>query len=130
MWNGRGRINVFMRATSVETPCFSGGRKRSAARAPHASYLIPFSDVLHNRKSKTDLKLYPKWDKYRVAIPIPYPSGEESPRRRASPRLTNDDKALIKRLRKEGKTQKEIADILGVTRACISKFLIRKVNKS
>jgi len=92
-------------------------------------YLIPFSEVLNGRESKTDLKLYPKWDKYRVSVPIPFPSDNENEMKRPSPRLTSSDKSTIKRLIKEGKTQSEIADILCVTRSCISVYLCRSNKK-
>ena len=89
-----------------------------------AAYLIPLSDALQGRDSKTLLRLYPRWDKYRVAIPVPYPTGEDVIKR-ASPRLTHSDKTLIKRLLKEGKSQDEVADIIGVSRSCISMLLHR-----
>ncbi len=91
---------------------------------PQKCYLIPLSEMLNELESKAEIKLYPKWDKYRVAIPTPFPSGE-SPVKRASPRLTDEDKAVIRRLRKEGKSQQEIADVLCVTRSCIAKFPLR-----
>lgn len=93
---------------------------------PHACYLIPFSDALQGRNSKRTLRLYPKWDRYRVSIPIPCPSGGDPPVARLSPRLNTEDKAIIKRLRKEGRKEQDIADILGVSRSCISVFLSRE----
>lgn len=89
-------------------------------------YLIPLTDILQGRESKTDLTLYPKWDKYRVAVPLPAPSNEDSLINRMTPHLTNEDKATIKRLTKENKSNNEIAAILGVTRSCISMFKLRE----
>jgi len=91
---------------------------------PEACYSIPSSEIFASKKRKSDLKLYPKWDKYRVPIPVPFPSGQ-APVKRASPRLTQADKIMIRRLRNEGKSQQEVANIIGVTRACISKFELR-----
>jgi len=92
---------------------------------PNTCYLIPLADILHTKETINDLKLYPKWDKYRVAVPIPTPSENMNDVKRWSPRLTQDDKATIKRLIKEGWEQQKIADILNVTRGCISVFLSR-----
>jgi len=96
---------------------------------PHTCYLIPLEDILHKKDAIRGMKLYPKWDKYRVAIPIPMPSESDSTTKRASPRLTEDDKSTIKRLVKEGRKQQDIADILGVTRGCVSAFLSRDRRK-
>ncbi len=93
---------------------------------PNTCYLIPLIDILQKKESKTDLTLYPKWDKYRVAVPLPVPSNEDGLINRMPPHLTNDDKATINRLIKEGKSENEIADILGVTRGCISMFRLRE----
>ena len=93
---------------------------------PHTCYLIPLEDILHEKDTIGGMKLYPKWDRYRVAIPIPTPSENDCSVKRASPRLTEDDKATIKRLVKEGRKQQDIADILNVTRGCISAFLSRE----
>lgn len=38
---------------------------------PPSCYLIPLSDILGDRETKTDLKLTPRWDKYKVDIPMP-----------------------------------------------------------
>lgn len=86
---------------------------------PVSCYLIPFKDILNGRATKRDLKLYPKWDKYKVAIPIPA-RDENSSNVRVSPRLTMEDKATIKQLLKANKTEREIANILNVSESCIS----------
>jgi len=87
-------------------------------------YLIPSSEIFRFRKELVSITLSPRWDKFRVSVPTPFPSGQ-TPVNRASPRLTTSDKALIKRLRKEGKSQQEVANILGVTRSCVSVFELR-----
>ena len=86
---------------------------------PISCYLIPSKDIFINAETKSDLKLYPKWDKYIVFVPIPQRPMEDDSIR-LSPRLTNSDKMLIKRLLKENKTHKEISDILNVSKSCIS----------
>jgi hypothetical protein len=73
---------------------------------------------------KNGLRLTPKWDVHRVAIPVPFSDGE-SPVKRISPHLTDADKGTIKRLLDAGKSQQEVADILGVSRGCISMHLTR-----
>jgi len=93
---------------------------------PSTCYLIPLTDILQEKKSKVDLTLYPKWDKYRVAVPMPTPSNEDGLINRMPPHLTNDDKATIKRLLKEGKSEKDISDILGITRGRVSMFKLRE----
>lgn len=89
-----------------------------------ACYLIPSSKIYEHIGSKAMLELTPKWDIFRVPILVPYPSGE-TPVKRASPRLTEADKIMIRRLHKDGKTQQYIAEILGVTRSCVGKFILR-----
>jgi hypothetical protein len=92
---------------------------------PYTCYLIPFSKILNGRISKSDIKLYPKWDKYRVAIPIPKKDESDESFNRLSPRLTKEDKMTMKRLLKEKKSSKEIADILNVSTSCIRVQLSR-----
>ena len=92
--------------------------------SPESCYLIPSSVIYQKVKSKAVLEITPKWDVYRVPIVVPHPSGETTVQR-ASPRLTESDKIMIRRLRKDGKSQQDIAEILGVTRSCIEKFILR-----
>jgi len=40
---------------------------------PSSCYLIPAKDVFSQTISRTTITLYPKWDVYRVIIPIPTP---------------------------------------------------------
>lgn len=91
---------------------------------PESSYCIPINVFLNSDKNGSNLKLTPKYDIYRVPIPIPFPDDESSVKR-LSPRLTDEDKSTVKRLLKEGKTQGDIAKILGVTRSCIANLINR-----
>jgi len=91
---------------------------------PTSCYLIPSSAIFNKKSTKRDIKLYPKWDIYRISLPLPERS-ETDNHTRLSPRLTSVDKVLIQRLLKENKSYREIGNILNVSEGCISAQICR-----
>mgnify|MGYP001588598822 FL=1 len=90
---------------------------------PSACYLIPSKVIYANKETKTSLTMCPKWGMYRVAIPIP--KRDKNKYSRLSPHLTMDEKMLVKRLLKIGKSYKEIANILDVSPRSIESQIYR-----
>jgi len=90
---------------------------------PIGCYLIPVEEIFKGKEQKSDLKLFPKWDKFKVEILIP-PFMERS--KGHSPRLTEKQKELIKELRSIGWSYSKIAKLLNVSESCISVFFSRE----
>ncbi|BBD57389.1 hypothetical protein NIES2109_01550 [Nostoc sp. HK-01] len=94
---------------------------------PDSCYLVP-SQVLFANGSVGSIKFYPKWDIYKVVVPVPFQAQTDDgfDTRKYKRRLTVDDKAQIDKFISEGISQREVAQILEINRGTVNTYLCRK----
>ena len=90
---------------------------------PEGCYAIPASDVFATSETLCKLALTPKWDKFRVSLPL---LNEDAEKAKYSQRLTEDEKSRIDCLISNGMSRKQVAIELGVSFGCINTYLYRK----
>lgn len=93
------------------------------AATPEGCYAIPTSEVFATSETLCKLALTPKWEKFKVSLPL---LNEDPEKVKYSQRLTDEEKVKIDRWISEGMTRKQVAIELGVSFGCISTYLYRK----
>ncbi|MBN3873760.1 hypothetical protein [Nostoc sp. JL33] len=94
---------------------------------PDSCYFIP-SSISFAKESVNGVKLYSKWDAYKVSVPLPLQSesGEYFDSRKYKRRLTHEDKAKIDELIDQGQSQRQVPQLLEINRGTVNTYLGRK----